>query len=362
MSYGQGSIARRGGRWWITYWHRGKRFREAAGARREDALALLKLRQGEGERTGRVIGAAAERLTLRDLIETLEADYSIRGRKSKPPLTRLREHFGEDFPVLDFRYDVVTKYMAQRRAKGAAINTTNNEVAVLGKGLTLLHKAGRLPQRPPLPWIEPNNARQGFVEQAALDRLLRHLEQPLRAFTELAFYTGWRRSELTGLEWRRVSFERGEMWLDTSKNGEGRTFPLSAHPRVEAVLREQRERVERIQRERGFLIANVFVHDSGIAMRGWFYDAWRTACDAAGLEGLLVHDLRRSAVRNLTRAGVAESVAMKLTGHKTRDVFDRYDIKSNEDMRAAVAKLAEYHGPAPASGHVLPMPRRRAKA
>jgi integrase len=70
--------------------------------------------------------------------------------------------------------------------------------------------------------------------------------------------------------------------------------------------------------------------------------AWNTACEAAGLPGGHFHDFRRSTVRNLTRAGVPDKVAMGMTGHKTRSVYDRYDITSHEDLRAASRKVSEY--------------------
>jgi len=121
-------------------------------------------------------------------------------------------------------------------------------------------------------------------------------------------------------------------------------------PALEAVLRDQRARTDALETELGRKIQWVF-HRDGKRMMG-FRKAWITACKKALLVGMIPHDLRRTVVRNLERAGVSRSVAMKLTGHKTEAVYRRYAIVSESDMREGAAKLAILHGDTPDSRHI----------
>src|SRR5262249_7077592 len=147
--------------------------------------------------------------------------------------------------------------------------------------------------------------------------LVEQLPEYLKAVAQAAYITGWRtRSELLTRQWRHVDFDAGWLRLGPgeSKKGDGRVFPLT--PELRAVLEAQREYVRRIEQLNDSIIPWVFIHPDGTPIKDFRY-AWRTARNKAAIPGRLVHDFRRTAVRNLERAGVPRSAAMKMTGHKT---------------------------------------------
>lgn len=117
------------------------------------------------------------------------------------------------------------------------------------------------------------------------------------------------------------------------------------------ILKQQREHTDDVERRGQRIVPYVF-HRNGKPIRS-YSGAWDAACTKAGVDGRLVLDLRRTAVRNLERAGVSQSVAMELTGHKTEAVYRRYSLTSTADLSEGVAKLATLHSAEPAKRTVL---------
>ncbi len=168
----------------------------------------------------------------------------------------------------------------------------------------------------------------------------------LQPVIEFAYITGWRSGEITGLEWRNVDFKAGEIRFDpgASKNREGRVFPMTSGLRK---LLEAQDAERKRLKDAGHIVARVFVRcvrknrkgKPELRPIGSFKKAWRTACTKAGVPGRLVHDLRRTAIRNLVRAGIPERVAMTMSGHRTRSTFERYNITSGGDLKDAARRL-----------------------
>jgi len=340
--------------WWISYSVHGRRHKEnARSTNRADAVRLLKQRIGEAA-AGKAVGLQIERTTLDDLLSMVEADYVANGRRSldrvQDAAKHLREHYSGERKAREITSDTITRYQGRRLEDGVRPSTVNYEMAVLRRGFRLAAKAGKVAARPEFDMLSVNNARIGFFEPEQYRAVANHLPEYLKPVATAAYITGWRtRSELLTRQWRHVDFAGGWLRLDPGegKTRQPRAFPFTAELR--AVLEAQRERVHEIERATGQIIPWVFVHplNCGRCAGGSpikdFRGAWMKACRAAGVPDRLVHDFRRTAVRNLERAGVPRSAAMAMTGHKTEAVYRRYAIVDSGMLQEAAAKLGALH-------------------
>lgn len=349
-----GCVYSRGAIKWIKYRGvDGRLHYESSGSEKvKVAERLLKLREGDIEH-GVPVTPKIGRVTFNEAAEDLLTDYRVHKRPSlEDAEIRIEKHlrpvFGGRLLTSIMRADIV-KYQAQRQAEGAANGTINRELTTLKRMFSLAREGGKLLHAPKIPLLSEEGAvRTGFFERELFDSVISHLPKALRPVAAFGYHTGWRRGEILNLQWRQVDRRAGEVRLDpgTTKNREGRMFPYGEFPTLRELIEAQWQAHEQLK-AKGILSPWVFPRLRGAKPGdriGSFRKAWATACKRAGCPGRLFHDLRRTAVRNLVRAGVPEKVAMTLTGHKTRAVFERYNIVSDGDVRAAVRRLGDSFG------------------
>jgi integrase len=336
--YRTGTVYERGGVWWLAYFVRGRRVRESSGFTvKADAENLLRQRVGDVA-AGRRVGP--EKATIGDLCALVLEDYQLRKlRDYKHTEWRYLAHVKPalgNLPAGRFGPAQIKVYIAHRRAEGASDTTINREMSIIRRGFTL--GAQQDPplvfRQPSMPKLEEDNARQGFLEQEQYEKLLEEMPGSLKAMLVVGYHTGARKGELRKVRWEQVDFEGAVIRLSVAqtKGKKARTLPIYGD--MERWLKHQRETCPDgcPWVFHGRLNRPVDSHLNG----------WTDARKRAGLDDLLFHDLRRSAVRNMTRAGIPDTIAMSISGHKTRAVFDRYNIVSEADVQSAAGKLEQY--------------------
>lgn len=330
--------------WWIRYYRDGRRYEESAKTTKKGvAESLLKSREGKIA-DGVPVSAAIGRVTFDQAAADVVTDYQVNAKRSLAHVKRRIEKHLEPYfggrRLASITTDVIRAFVADRQTAGASNAEINRELAIVKRAYNLALQAGKILHKPHVPMLREANVRTGFLEAAAFDAIRAALPAPYRGPVTLAYLTGWRcASEVLPLEWSHVDRTRQTIRLDpgTTKNAEGRTLPYGDLPAIVTVISEAWTGHEALKAA-GTLCPFVF-HRDGARLRA-FHGIWRRACEAAGYPGTLLHDCRRTAVRNLVRAGVPEKTAMGITGHKTRSVFDRYDIVTETDLRQALGKLA----------------------
>lgn len=217
--------------------------------------------------------------------------------------------------------------------------------------LRLAYRNNKVQRVPPIDMLKEAPPREGFFEDHQAEAVRHRLPEDLEAAVAIARTYGWRmESEVFPLERRHLDLKAGTLRLDPgmTKNSDGRVVYLTSE--VKRLLSVQLERVERLSKKLGRIVPWLFPHSAGRragTRRKGMRKRWQTAVVKAGVPGRIPHDFRRTAVRNLERRGVARSVAMTITGHKTESVYRRYAIVSDADLREATEKLDHGH----TSGH-----------
>jgi integrase len=365
--------------YWCEYWLRGEQYRESTGTVDKKAAQKFlsrKLKEVHADQIGAktFISPQQERVTVDSLLDSLESDYKLRGKwstKVNSNVKPLREYFG-DWRAVDVTSDAVSKYIEGLREQEYSAATCNRRTQLLGQAYKLAVRTKKLNAAPFIPRLsEVGNERQGFFEIESLEIIVENLPEYLRDFIRCDHLIGWRKGSLQSLRWTDVADDVIYLRAKHSKTRKPESVPLEGELR-DMIERRRAAAVWQSEERQAYFSEYVF-HNQGQPV-GDFRKAWATACVAAGVGkfvcrtcdaevdenrtcskcgqtwwkedlkyvGAIFHDFRRTAARNLVRAGVPVPVAMKITGHRTDSMFRRYAIVSEDQKREALARAQAY--------------------
>jgi integrase len=365
--------------WWMQYYSRGQKFRESTGET-DELKALRALRRRLRLIAEDVYRPEAKQLRYEDLRETYMADYAMNRKKSLrygrkdglPYLSTVKrlDRFFAGFRAREIDAPAWRRFIAQAQAEGLSNGTINHSRTAMRRMFSLAVKDEKLRAAPHLPKLKDTAPRQGFFERETYDALRAALPDYLQVPLAMGYHTGMRRAEILGLRWEQIDFLKGVIRLNAgeTKNNEGREIPIIGE--LASVLRAQHAK----RRTDCDLVCFRIDRNGRAIPVGDMRKVWYNRCVKLGFgefihatdkegtpvfdrprgprskpkptlvyKGIIFHDLRRTGVRNLVRAGVPEKVAMEITGHKTRSVFDRYNITNAQDIQDAGEKLERYN-------------------
>ncbi len=363
-----GHIYKRGNVYWIKYSRHGKPYYESSRSKKEaDAKRLLKKREGEIS-DGKLPGIYFDKVKFDELAEDFLRDYRINNKKSCDRAERSVGHLKKVFKgmrVTSITTPIIETYKEDRMKwtckkckatfgtqdqcpscssdnfkKGAANATINRELSALKRMLNL----GAQQTPPKVDWVpyisllKENNVRKGFFEHGEFLALRNALPGYLKGFVTFGYRVGWRMSEITGLTWNQVDIDQGIVRLEVgeTKNDDARTVYLDEE------LKEVFQKQHDVKKNSEIISPYVFPRKDGKGEINDFRKSWRNACTDAKIGKRLFHDFRRTAIRNMIRSGIPERVAMMISGHRTRSVFDRYNIVNDTDLRLAAQRQENY--------------------
>lgn len=370
---GQGRVFLRGRIFWIAFYGpqngRMVEIRESVGTSEEKARKRLedRLREVSNHKDGlkSFVGPRQEKVLVEELLKDLERDYLIHKRSSwrrlKSHLTHIRSYFRSDRARSVTRSRLLA-YIEFRQNEGAANATINRELEPLQRAFSLALENETLAFAPKFPSLPEDNARQVFFNRADFLKVVANLkfrgkiDTDLQDFMSWFYFTGMRPGETKSLTWASFDKEKWTIRLEAKNAKTRKARKLAIDGELKAILQRRIE-----ARKRSPHCPFIF-HRRGKAV-GDFRKTWRRACEAVGLvgglKGYIPYDCRRTAIRNLIRSGVEESTAMKISGHRTRSMLDRYNIQDEQDIQEAMVKVTEYVSTLPVESQVVSLEKAK---
>jgi integrase len=336
---GTGEPYLRGSTYWIKYYVDGKAVYESTGtSNKSDAVKILNRKRAEADR-GQL---TANRCTIEDLLSLLLRQQRRLQRADIAHVeSRIKNHLNPALGrilVNRFAQADVERYIDERLDSEAAPATINRELACLKTALNiglernLLHRVIKWTKLPEL------NIRAGFLDHDDYRRLLSELIDELKLLLVFGYHYGIRKSELLGYRWDYVDWFAKELRIPqpNAKNKEPKIIPF--YGEVEQWLGVEKARHDAYYSDSPWIFSR-----AGKVIKD-FRESWSQAVQRAELQDSLgwFHDLRRSAVRNMTNAGLDQKMAMAISGHTTDSVFRRYRIVPRKDLRRAADRMNEF--------------------
>jgi integrase len=388
---GDGRIFKRGETYWIGLYVDGKQVRESAKTKdlgkAEKYLALRRKQANAHAVKSSIpfITARQHSRTIQQLMEALSTHLKAEERLSTPvkcTISKITAKFGS-MRATSLTAADINKWIKERRGDGIH----GEKKATINRTTQLLLQGFRFAKLPlPGPeditrFDERDNVRKGFFVEPEIRRVMARLPQAVADLTLFAWLTGWRKNEITSLEWKDIEGDCIVLRAEKAKNGFARSVPLSDEL---AELIDRRKAAQPVERQGVLTLSSLIFHRNGEPVDN-FRKVWMRACIAEGLgkfvcpkciaetgpergqhvyelgekgkcprcqlkfkfsdrkySGRLFHDLRRSAVRDMINAGCPTADAMQVSGHRTMSMFQRYNIRENDDLRRALKRTAEY--------------------
>jgi integrase len=337
-SDGSGTIYLRGNIWWVKIRVDARPVYQSSKSSKKSEAIKLRDKLLAKKHRGEISGGAPDRVLVSELLDDLiksDVKESTRYIYEKVIEKNIRPFFGK-YKAQRLTTDLMDEYRRKRNAMEVSDSTVNRELSVLRSAL---YKGKR--RSPPkvnvipyFPLVKETNIRKGFLTDEQYHTLRDALPGELKALFVTGFVTGMRLGEILAIKWDQVDFESGFIALHTgeTKNGQGRAVPI-----VNGDMRRLLS-VAKHERDAGWQDCPAVFSRRGEAIKD-FRATWRKACIAAGVPELNFHDLRRTAVRNMRRAGVPQVVRMKISGHKTDSMERRYNIVDDQDLTIAKALI-----------------------